>query len=40
MAAETGAIIVNADALQVYEGLSIITARPTADDLAQAPHRL
>ena len=40
MAAETGAIIVNADALQVYDGLSILTARPGPDDLAQAPHRL
>ncbi len=40
MATETAAIIVNADALQVYDGLSILTARPGADDLEQAPHRL
>lgn len=40
MAAETGAIIVNADALQVYGGLAILTARPGPDDLMRAPHRL
>ncbi len=40
MAAETGAIIVNADALQVYGGLSVLTARPGEDDLARAPHQL
>jgi tRNA dimethylallyltransferase len=40
LAAETGAIIVNADALQVYDGLSILTARPSAADLTQALHRL
>jgi tRNA dimethylallyltransferase len=40
MASETGAIIVNTDALQVYDGLSILTARPGSDDLARAPHRL
>ena len=40
MAVETDAIIVNADALQVYDGLSILTARPTVEDESQAPHRL
>ena len=35
-----GGIIVNADALQVYENLCVLTARPDAADLAAAPHRL
>lgn len=32
--------IINADAMQVYEGLRILTARPTAEDEALVPHRL
>jgi tRNA dimethylallyltransferase len=39
LARERGAVIVNADALQVYSTLRIITARPSDDDLALAPHR-
>lgn len=39
LARERGAIIVNTDALQVYSTLRIITARPSDDDLALAPHR-
>ncbi len=35
-----GGVIVNADALQVFDGWSIVTARPDAVDLAQAPHHL
>jgi tRNA dimethylallyltransferase len=35
-----GGIVVNADALQVYDGLRILTARPTAAETAKAPHRL
>ena len=35
-----GAVIVNADSLQVYSGLRLITARPTDEELARAPHRL
>ena len=35
-----GGIIVNADALQVYENWCVLTARPDAADLAAAPHRL
>lgn len=34
------ALIVNADALQVYDGLSVLTARPGPADLAVAPHAL
>ena len=40
LAAERGAVIVNADAMQVYDTLSVVTARPGADDLARAEHRL
>ena len=40
LAAERGAVIVNADAMQVYDTLSVVTARPGADDLARADHRL
>ena len=32
--------IVNADAYQVYRGLDTITAAPSAEELAQAPHHL
>ena len=35
-----GAEIVNADAIQVYRELSILTARPGAADLASVPHHL
>ena len=40
IAAYTGGVIVNADALQVYDGWEILTARPSAHDLTQADHRL
>lgn len=35
-----GGVIVNADALQIYQGWPILTAQPSADDLAQATHHL
>ncbi len=37
--AENG-VIINADSMQVYSGLRILTARPTAEDEACVPHRL
>jgi tRNA dimethylallyltransferase len=40
LASERDGIIVNADALQVYDVLRLITARPSGADLAQAPHLL
>ncbi len=40
LARRDGGIIVNADALQVYDCWRILTARPSAADLAQAPHAL
>lgn len=33
-------VIINADSMQVYRELRILTARPTSEDLARAPHRL
>lgn len=35
-----GGVIVNADAIQVYDNWQVLTARPGADDLARAPHAL
>ena len=35
-----GARIINADSMQVYRELRIVTARPTPADEARAPHRL
>ena len=32
--------VINADSMQVYADLRVITARPTAEDEAEAPHRL
>jgi len=32
--------IINADSLQVYDGLRILTARPGADDTGDVPHHL
>lgn len=40
LAAETGAEIVGADALQVYRDLRILSARPTPEEEAAAPHHL
>ncbi len=40
MACETGAVIINADSQQLYADLRILTARPSAEDEAQADHRL
>jgi tRNA dimethylallyltransferase len=40
LARETGAEIVNADALQLYADLAALSARPTPGEVAQAPHHL
>lgn len=40
LASAKGAEIVNADAMQVYRDLKILTARPSAADEAAAPHHL
>ena len=36
----SGGVIINADAMQVYDILRVITARPSEADLAAVPHRL
>lgn len=35
-----GGVVINADSMQVYKELRIITARPTMAEEAQVPHRL
>jgi tRNA dimethylallyltransferase len=40
LARATGAVIVNADSQQLYADLRVLTARPGADEEAQAEHRL
>jgi tRNA dimethylallyltransferase len=40
LAQQRGGVIVNADSMQVYGDLRIITARPAADEETRAPHRL
>lgn len=40
LAQATGGVIVNADSMQVYRDLRILTARPTAEEEKAVPHRL
>lgn len=40
IAQEQDGVIINADAMQVYSELRILTARPTPEDETKAPHRL
>jgi tRNA dimethylallyltransferase len=40
LAEQLDAIVINADASQVYADLAVLTARPDAADLARAPHCL
>jgi len=40
LATRLGATIVNADSMQVYRDLRILTARPTQEEERSAPHRL
>jgi tRNA dimethylallyltransferase len=40
LAEKLGGTIVNADSMQVYRDLRIITARPSFEDEARVPHRL
>ena len=35
-----GGVVINADSAQVYRELRVLTARPSSDDEARAPHRL
>lgn len=40
LARERGGEIVNADSMQIYAGLPVLTAAPSSEELAQAPHHL
>ncbi len=40
LAEDIGGTVINADSMQVYRELSIITARPTAEEMARVPHLL
>jgi tRNA dimethylallyltransferase len=40
LAEKAGGIVINADSMQVYRDLRIITARPSPQDEARVPHRL
>ena len=40
VAEQLGGVVINADSMQVYRDLRIITARPTTDDEKRIPHRL
>jgi len=40
LAAELDGVIVNADSMQVYQDLQVLTARPSGEDLQRAPHTL
>ncbi|WP_246162110.1 tRNA (adenosine(37)-N6)-dimethylallyltransferase MiaA [Roseovarius faecimaris] len=40
LAEAQGGVIVNADAIQVYANWRILTARPSDEEVARAPHRL
>ena len=40
LAQKTGGVVINTDSMQVYRDLRIITARPTVEEEARAPHRL
>lgn len=39
-AGEAGGVVINTDAMQVYDVLRVITARPSAEDMAGVPHQL
>jgi len=40
LAEALGGVVINADSMQVYRDLRVITARPTAAEEARVPHRL
>lgn len=40
LAARVGGALVNADSMQIYREVSVLTARPSAADEARVPHRL
>src|SRR5579863_5902204 len=40
LAEEFRGIVINADSQQIYRDLAVLTARPSAAEMARAPHRL
>src|ERR1700684_405417 len=40
LARKAGGVVINADSMQVYRDLRVLTARPTASKEAEVPHRL
>lgn len=40
LAERTGGTVINADSMQVYRDLRVLSARPTPEEEARAPHRL
>ena len=40
LAERIAGVVINADSAQVYRDLSVVTARPTPEEEARAPHRL
>jgi tRNA dimethylallyltransferase len=40
LAEKLGGVVINADSMQVYHDLRVITARPAPDEEARVPHRL
>ncbi|TCK23290.1 tRNA dimethylallyltransferase [Ancylobacter aquaticus] len=40
LAERTGGVVINADSMQVYRDLRVLSARPTREEEARAPHRL
>ncbi|PVB61657.1 tRNA (adenosine(37)-N6)-dimethylallyltransferase MiaA [Labrenzia sp. 011] len=40
LAAKLDGVIINADSMQLYEDLRLVSARPSADEMAGVPHRL
>lgn len=40
VAEEFNGVIINADSMQIYDGLRIVTARPSVEDEARVPHEL
>jgi tRNA dimethylallyltransferase len=40
IAEHIGGVVVNADSMQVYDNLRVLTARPSEDDTSRVPHKL
>lgn len=40
LARRVGGVVINADSMQIYRDLRVLTARPTSDEETRTPHRL